>query len=213
MRRRSKPSPDDTRSTRGGKPYDLTDGATYISDPVKREELIRKTLESDRPPGGIVVGDERLADSHRPFDPSRGAMTDQAKLDGEDVRTVSRAVRERFPMRDSTRIKVVDQLDKFLSDENEPTKDRIAAAKALISADKINLQEQLAADNERVVREFRQININNSGTQNVAAASPPTIIEATPIQIVYEDDWYGPNTIGAGIEAAEDAAASTEDPA
>lgn len=61
-----------------------------------------------------------------------------------DMLMVRKAARERWPIKPETRAKLAGILDDLASNEGKPDRTRIAAAKALVDMDRLNLQDEVA---------------------------------------------------------------------
>ncbi len=83
----------------------------------------------------------------------------------------ARAIRERWPMDEATRLAVLDRLRAVVNDPGVSPRESIAACKALIAADAVNIQ----AERLDVARE---------------ALSKPMPV-SNNVTIVESDDWYG----------------------
>ncbi len=96
----------------------------------------------------------------------------------------ARAIKERWPMDEATRLAVLDRLRAVVNDPAVSPRESISACKALIAADAVNL----TAERLEVARE--------------ALAKPNPV--NTNIVIAESDDWYG-SRAAAGARAAIDA--------
>lgn len=68
------------------------------------------------------------------------------ELSRSDIRLLDRAIKERWPLSQDCRVKILKRLTAILDRESDDgakakTRDVIAAAKAIISADRLNLQQ------------------------------------------------------------------------
>ncbi|MDP1797231.1 MAG: hypothetical protein Q8K78_07105 [Planctomycetaceae bacterium] len=121
----------------------------------------------DSPPNN---GHSLLGDSGGSLEPGR-----------QSTMLAARAIRERWPMDEATRLAVLDRLRAVVNDPAVSPRESIAACKALIAADAVNLNaERLDLAREAVAKP-------------VPTSNNVTILEST--------DWYG--TASALREKAE----------
>jgi hypothetical protein len=164
---------------------------------AQKERAAAEALADDKPPAGPVLPDDRK--------PRRTQLARDAKaIAPADVPTIRRAIRQRWPVTDAMRLAVADKLVKIVKGRKVEDKDAIAASKALIAADALNVREELAGE-ERSVREYREYHINtgtvnnqnNQGSTTIEAGAAPIVVApatspATPaLRIEYDGNWYG----------------------
>lgn len=123
---------------------------------------------------------------HNPAEGQGVALSSLSPSAGQtsDTRLCERAIRERWPMDEATRLAVLDRLRAVVNDPGVSPRESIAACKALIAADAVNIQ----AERLEVARE--------------AAAKPVPV--SNNVTIVESDDWYGTRA-AVGARAAIDA--------
>jgi hypothetical protein len=111
---------------------------------------------------------------------------DAAAANLRDTRMQERALRERWPMSPAVRVKVLKRLAKIVDDEawgkrDQPTnREVVSAARALISADRLNLDqarlEQLTREGELTVRDV--LSEAEASAEAYVPESPPPQAQA-----------------------------------
>lgn len=124
------------------------------------------------------------------------------RLSRSDMRTIAMAARQRWPVSDEVRIKSIDSLHQVLADPLSSNRDKIAATKALVAMDGLNIKDErvsgLQLDRNRFLEIAANLGIAHhlADIPGIGTGSDSGGIDATP-------GGFSPGNAGA-TEASEE---------
>lgn len=118
----------------------------------------------------------------------RGGLGVGAQIDdrtpGKDLRLMRRAIRNDWPMNEAVRRDVVEALHEFVTDSTNSVRDRVGAAKGLMSADTMNIKRE-SMDQADVHKQTPDIHVH------------------TIVCVIEDESWYGNEAHNKASETIE----------